>query len=105
MALYTTESAVNAVVAEIGGYATKIGYAGEDCPRSYFRSVRPRTSCGVHGPWIQVSRVLCCLFSFSSIILIIVVVVVVVVGVSIECRSLTGRRRQRYVDAMPTSTD
>jgi Actin len=40
MALYTTENAVNAVVADIGGYATKIGYAGEDFPRSYFRSVR-----------------------------------------------------------------
>lgn len=25
-------------VAEIGSYATKIGYAGEDAPRSYFRS-------------------------------------------------------------------
>jgi Actin len=46
MALYTTESAVNAVVAEIGGYATKIGYAGEDCPRAYFRSVR-RGRCRV----------------------------------------------------------
>ena len=64
MALYTTESAVNAVVAEIGGYATKIGYAGEDCPRSYFRSVRPRTLWGVHGYRYPVC---CAAFSLSHL--------------------------------------
>jgi hypothetical protein len=39
MAFYTTTDSVNAVVADIGSYATKIGFAGEDYPRSYFRSV------------------------------------------------------------------
>ena len=31
---------VNAVVADIGSYSTKIGYAGDDYPKAYFRSVR-----------------------------------------------------------------
>lgn len=31
---------INAVVADIGSYATKIGFAGEDFPKAYFRSVR-----------------------------------------------------------------
>jgi actin-related protein len=30
---------VGAIVAEFGSYATKIGWAGEDIPRAYFRSV------------------------------------------------------------------
>jgi hypothetical protein len=30
---------INAVVADIGAYATKIGFAGEDYPKGYFRSV------------------------------------------------------------------
>lgn len=40
MALYTSGDSVNAIVADIGAWSTKIGYAGEDYPRSYFRSVR-----------------------------------------------------------------
>ena len=40
MAVYSTGESVNAIVADIGSYATKIGYAGEDYPRAYFRSVR-----------------------------------------------------------------
>ncbi|MGK3751992.1 MAG: hypothetical protein ACI8RD_004296 [Bacillariaceae sp.] len=40
MAFYNSGDTVNAVVADLGSYATKIGYAGEDYPRSYFRSVR-----------------------------------------------------------------
>jgi Actin len=40
MAFYTNSDSVNAVVADVGSYATKIGFAGEDYPRSYFRSVR-----------------------------------------------------------------
>lgn len=39
MAFYTSGDSVNAIVADLGSYATKIGYAGEDYPRSYFRSV------------------------------------------------------------------
>ena len=39
MAFYNSGDTVNAVVADLGSYATKIGYAGEDYPRSYFRSV------------------------------------------------------------------
>jgi actin-related protein len=31
---------LRAVVAEFGSYSTKIGWAGEDIPRAYFRSVR-----------------------------------------------------------------
>jgi len=31
---------VGAVVADVGTYATKVGWAGDDYPRSYFRSVR-----------------------------------------------------------------
>lgn len=31
---------MNAVVADIGAYSTKIGFAGEDYPKAYFRSVR-----------------------------------------------------------------
>lgn len=61
MALYAANSAVHAVVADVGGYATKIGYAGEDHPRSYFRSVsfhciacawlRRGTSCKTFPPF------------------------------------------------------
>lgn len=40
MAFYTNGNSLNAVVADLGSYASKIGYAGEDYPRSYFRSVR-----------------------------------------------------------------
>ena len=40
MASFSTGDAVGAVVADIGHYATKIGWAGDDTPRSYFRSVR-----------------------------------------------------------------
>lgn len=38
MAFYTSGDTVNAVVADLGSYASKVGYAGEDYPRSYFRS-------------------------------------------------------------------
>jgi len=38
MAFYTSGESVNAIVADLGSYASKIGYAGEDYPRSYFRS-------------------------------------------------------------------
>lgn len=31
---------VGAVVVDIGAASTKMGWAGDDCPRSYFRSVR-----------------------------------------------------------------
>ena len=40
MSAFTSGGTVNAIVADIGSYATKIGFAGEDSPRSYFRSVR-----------------------------------------------------------------
>ena len=39
MSAFTSGDLVNSVVADIGSYATKIGFAGEDSPRSYFRSV------------------------------------------------------------------
>ncbi|KAL3923790.1 MAG: hypothetical protein SGILL_001442 [Bacillariaceae sp.] len=38
MAFYTSGDSFNAVVADVGSYATKIGYAGQDYPQSYFRS-------------------------------------------------------------------
>jgi actin-related protein len=40
MAVFSTGDSVSAVVADIGSYASKIGFAGEDYPRAYFRSVR-----------------------------------------------------------------
>lgn len=39
MSIFTNSDSVNAIVADIGSYATKIGHAGEDYPRAYFRSV------------------------------------------------------------------
>lgn len=38
MSFYTSGDSVNAIVADLGSYASKVGYAGEDYPRSYFRS-------------------------------------------------------------------
>ncbi|KAL3932943.1 MAG: hypothetical protein SGBAC_010616 [Bacillariaceae sp.] len=38
MSFFTTDDSVDAIVADIGSYATKIGQAGEDHPRAYFRS-------------------------------------------------------------------
>jgi actin-related protein len=40
MAAFSGGDAVGAIVADVGQYATKVGFAGEDYPRSYFRSVR-----------------------------------------------------------------
>jgi len=40
MSAFTSGDNLNAIVGDIGQYATKLGYAGEDYPRSYFRSVR-----------------------------------------------------------------
>lgn len=37
--LYDPNDVVQAVVCDIGSYATKIGFAGDDFPKSYFRSV------------------------------------------------------------------
>ena len=59
MAFYNSGDTVNAVVADLGSYATKIGYAGEDYPRSYFRSV--------------------CLYSNIIIIIIDIDIVVVII--------------------------
>eukprot|EP00339_Tiarina_fusa_P024662 CAMPEP_0117076402 /NCGR_PEP_ID=MMETSP0472-20121206/53845_1 /TAXON_ID=693140 ORGANISM="Tiarina fusus, Strain LIS" /NCGR_SAMPLE_ID=MMETSP0472 /ASSEMBLY_ACC=CAM_ASM_000603 /LENGTH=161 /DNA_ID=CAMNT_0004802261 /DNA_START=23 /DNA_END=505 /DNA_ORIENTATION=+ len=38
MTVFSTGDSVSAVVADIGSYASKIGFAGEDYPRAYFRS-------------------------------------------------------------------
>ncbi|CAJ1960154.1 unnamed protein product [Cylindrotheca closterium] len=38
MSFFTTDDSVDAIVADIGSYATKVGHAGEDHPRAYFRS-------------------------------------------------------------------
>ena len=40
MSVFSSGDTLNAIVGDIGQYATKIGFAGEDYPRSYFRSVR-----------------------------------------------------------------
>ena len=40
MAAYSPNDVVQAVVADLGQGQTKMGFAGEDYPRSYFRSVR-----------------------------------------------------------------
>lgn len=45
MALYSSGGSVNAIVADIGSYASKIGFAGEDYPRAHFRSVSPQQLC------------------------------------------------------------
>jgi len=45
MAAFYSGDYVGAVVADIGQYATKVGWAGDDYPRSYFRSVRCLLSC------------------------------------------------------------
>ena len=39
MAAFQGTDRLNAVVADIGSFATKIGWAGNDYPKSYFRSV------------------------------------------------------------------
>ncbi len=39
MASFYNGDNVQAVVADLGHYSTKIGWAGDDYPRSYFRSV------------------------------------------------------------------
>lgn len=39
MSFYTAGDHVNAIVADIGSFASKIGFAGDDTPRAYFRSV------------------------------------------------------------------
>eukprot|EP00980_Cylindrotheca_fusiformis_P026381 scaffold16013_cov69-Cylindrotheca_fusiformis.AAC.1 len=38
MSIFASGDSVDAIVADIGSYATKIGQAGEDFPRAYFRS-------------------------------------------------------------------
>ena len=38
MAAFYSGNALNAIVGDIGQHTTKIGFAGEDYPRSYFRS-------------------------------------------------------------------
>ena len=43
MAAFYNGDNVQAVVADLGHYSTKIGWAGDDYPRSYFRSVRNKT--------------------------------------------------------------
>jgi actin-related protein len=42
MAAYSPNDVVNAIVADVGQGNTKMGFAGEDYPRSYFRSVSKR---------------------------------------------------------------
>ena len=44
MTVFSSGDAVSAIVADVGSYASKIGFAGEDYPRAYFRSVR-RSAC------------------------------------------------------------
>ena len=39
MASFYSGDNLGAIVADVGSYATKIGHAGDDYPRSYFRSV------------------------------------------------------------------
>ncbi|CAB9503403.1 Actin (Fragment) [Seminavis robusta] len=38
MSIFSSGDPLNAIVCDVGQYATKIGFAGEDYPRSYFRS-------------------------------------------------------------------
>lgn len=57
MASFYSGDAVSAVVADIGNYATKIGWAGDDFPKSYFRSVRTVWGCFV----ASIGSLDCCL--------------------------------------------
>jgi actin-related protein len=43
MASFYSGDRIDAVVVDIGAASTKIGWAGDDYPRSYFRSVRSFT--------------------------------------------------------------
>jgi hypothetical protein len=56
MAFYTSADTVNAIVADFGSYASKVGYAGEDYPRSYFRSVRRKTAFAIRGRGKRVQK-------------------------------------------------
>ncbi|CAB9513942.1 Actin (Fragment) [Seminavis robusta] len=38
MSIFSSGDPLNAIVCDVGQYATKIGFAGEDYPRAYFRS-------------------------------------------------------------------
>jgi len=38
MSVYSSGTPIHSIVADVGSYATKIGFAGEEYPRSYFRS-------------------------------------------------------------------
>jgi Actin len=49
MASFYNGDYVGAVVADVGHYSTKIGWAGDDYPVSYFRSVRRTKSSAVEG--------------------------------------------------------
>lgn len=69
MAFYTSNDSVNAIVADVGSYATKIGFAGEDFPKSYFRSVRVVS----FAPYPFVGQRSCCRLSFSPVSLCVYV--------------------------------
>ena len=43
--MYQGGEDIGAIVADIGSYATRIGYAGEDSPRAFIPSVR-MVQCG-----------------------------------------------------------
>jgi hypothetical protein len=60
MASFYSGDYVGAVVADLGAYSSKIGWAGDDYPVSYFRSVSTTTTCAV--------RVLCARIAFSSLL-------------------------------------
>jgi hypothetical protein len=66
MAVFSSGDTVNAIVADIGSSATKIGFAGEDYPRAYFRSVRRPVRMGC--------VVLCCVVSCCVVLFVMVVV-------------------------------
>ena len=38
--MYHSGDDLNAIVADIGSYSTRIGYAGEDAPKAYIPTVR-----------------------------------------------------------------
>ena len=63
MSFYTSGDSVNAIVADFGSYASKVGYAGEDYPRSYFRSVSSYTACLVQIDFPRGQLYSCCGFS------------------------------------------
>lgn len=76
MAAYSPNDVVQAVVADIGQGQSKLGFAGEDYPCSYFRSVSQKSAWQMNAPHFSLLPVdallllscVCCIQVVSSCI-------------------------------------